>query len=128
VLSIFRFVWMYPRISGTWWEDTWKLLLPLYRRHLLPSLCYSCPSHSSLLPYNGLRFPRAVEGRAQGVAIPPQTAYIHQPDARLSQNHIQDNFGPLTVLNTAASSGLFKGHEDNVCPLRRLKELSKWLR
>lgn len=68
-------------------------------------------------------------GRAgQDTVIQPQTAYIHQPDARLSQNHIQDNFGPLTVLNTAASSGLFKGHEDNVCPLRRLKELSKWLR
>jgi len=127
VLSIFRFVWMYPRISGTWWEDTWKLLLPLYRRHLLPSLCYSCPSHSSLLPYNGLRFPRAVEGRAQGVAIPPQTAYIHQPGSRVSPNHIQYSLSPLLFIRTVVSSDLLKGRKDNVCPLRRVKVLSKWL-
>ena len=57
------------------------------------------------------------QGRAgQGKAIQPQSAHIHHPGGRVSQNHTQNKVGPLLVFNAALSNGL-KGHADDVCPL-----------
>lgn len=58
--------------------------------------------------------------------IQPQGTYICQPGGRVSHSRVQDIAAHLPVIGIICCQGL-NGHEENVCPLRRMEVFSKHL-